>query len=430
MVARHGGQAALVEVWQRRRDPAVLRSRRRDACWPGRTRRRARAPRRRHRRCRASWPGPPPTRPARGASSWRAATGTSASSSTRRRCGCTCSTSSPPYPAKLVDQVSGCSPTAEDLPGVVLVPEVVELADLAAAAPSRPAHYLLPCRGGGMQVAGADGVLPRRGAAAARLDPARLRPVAGHPRLLLPRRGAGVRQVDICPRALAARDEPCPTARRVLTKCCLLEDTSRSTGARWWCRGARRSAELRQGLARAVLAGARPRDRAVEIGPPASPTRPCTPTCGARRESRAVFDERGAAAGLARRAGRAGPRAGRRGARSGGAAAETIAAHAQAGPARPRRVAAEHPRDRALDARADPRRCAAVLPPEVRAAHLRRRDGAGPHRHLDRAGACARVGGLVWRDLRRAGATAPRPGGAAPRHADGRPDPRAARRRR
>jgi hypothetical protein len=35
----------------------------------------------------------------------------------------------------------------------VCVPQVVDLEDLAAAAPAR--HYLLPCRGGGMSVPGA-----------------------------------------------------------------------------------------------------------------------------------------------------------------------------------------------------------------------------------------------------------------------------------
>ena len=89
----------------------------------------------------------------------------------------------PPWPAKLVDQVQRVVDTAEDLPATECVPQVVDLEDLAAAAPAR--HYLLPCRGGGMSVPGAmisylDEVPPRGG-----LDSARLRPFQGHPRPLL-----------------------------------------------------------------------------------------------------------------------------------------------------------------------------------------------------------------------------------------------------
>ena len=69
----------------------------------------------------------------------------------------------PPWPAKLVDQVERVLQTAEDLPGVLPVPHVVELSSLLPAAPS--GHYLLPCRGGGMDVPGATVSLPRRGAA-------------------------------------------------------------------------------------------------------------------------------------------------------------------------------------------------------------------------------------------------------------------------
>ena len=58
----------------------------------------------------------------------------------------------PPAPAKLYDQASRVLSTAEDLPPLELVPEVVEFADLAAGCPAD--HYLLPCRGSGVAVAG------------------------------------------------------------------------------------------------------------------------------------------------------------------------------------------------------------------------------------------------------------------------------------
>lgn len=59
----------------------------------------------------------------------------------------------PPYPAKLLDQVSRVLATAEHLPPMELVPDAVELGDLARTRPSP--SYLLPCRGGGVSVDGA-----------------------------------------------------------------------------------------------------------------------------------------------------------------------------------------------------------------------------------------------------------------------------------
>ena len=53
----------------------------------------------------------------------------------------------PPWPAKLVDQLTRVLDLAEDLPPVELVPDLVDLADLAGTQPS--AHYLFPCRAGG-----------------------------------------------------------------------------------------------------------------------------------------------------------------------------------------------------------------------------------------------------------------------------------------
>ncbi len=53
----------------------------------------------------------------------------------------------PPHPAKLVDQAARVIDVREDLPPIELVPEIVDLAELAAAHPAE--HYLLPCRGSG-----------------------------------------------------------------------------------------------------------------------------------------------------------------------------------------------------------------------------------------------------------------------------------------
>ena len=124
----------------------------------------------------------------------------------------------PPEPAKLVDQVRRLLDTAEDLPGILPVPEVVDVAALVP--PGATGDYLLPCRGGGTALPGTtvhylDEVPPRRdwtlvGCARSR---------AVHQALY----GADVRQVDTCPRALA-RDVDLAPGEVLLTKCCLLEE--------------------------------------------------------------------------------------------------------------------------------------------------------------------------------------------------------------
>lgn len=124
----------------------------------------------------------------------------------------------PPYPAKLLDQVERVLGTAEDLPGVLPVPQVVELGDLVP--PGTSGDILLPCRGGGMQVPGAavhylDEVPPRR--AWTLLGCARSQAI--HQALY----GAPVPQVDTCPRGLA-RAVDLADGEVLLTKCCLLEE--------------------------------------------------------------------------------------------------------------------------------------------------------------------------------------------------------------
>lgn len=133
----------------------------------------------------------------------------------------------PPWPAKLLDQVERVLATAEDLPGVLPVPHVVALPDLLPQAPA--AHYLLPCRGGTMEVPGAqvsylDEVPPRQDWTL--LGCARSRAI--HDVLYGQDTGDGalaqpVAQVDTCPRSLAAAVEVA-RGEVLLTKCCLLEE--------------------------------------------------------------------------------------------------------------------------------------------------------------------------------------------------------------
>jgi len=133
----------------------------------------------------------------------------------------------PPWPAKLLDQVERVLATAEDLPGVLPVPHVVALPDLLPQAPA--AHYLLPCRGGTMEVPGTqvsylDEVPPRQDWTL--LGCARSRAI--HDVLYGQDTGDGalaqpVAQVDTCPRSLAAAVEVA-RGEVLMTKCCLLEE--------------------------------------------------------------------------------------------------------------------------------------------------------------------------------------------------------------
>ena len=95
----------------------------------------------------------------------------------------------PPRPAKLVDQLTRVLDLAEDLPPVELVPDLVDLAELAGSRPSghgdprrREAGHGEPGRGGtGCGGARGGRLLPRRGARAQAVDPGRVRPVPCHP---------------------------------------------------------------------------------------------------------------------------------------------------------------------------------------------------------------------------------------------------------
>lgn len=122
----------------------------------------------------------------------------------------------PPHPAKLVDQVQRVLDVSEELPPMVLLPEVVDLSDLAAGEPADA--YLLPCRGGGATVGAAT---------ISYLDEHPPRPDSGDWVLVGCERsqqihtwfyGEQARQVDFCPRRRVGG-----AGGAVLAKCCLLE---------------------------------------------------------------------------------------------------------------------------------------------------------------------------------------------------------------
>lgn len=119
---------------------------------------------------------------------------------------------SPPDPPKLLDQARRILEVREDLLPIELVPDIVRLADLAAAHPAE--RYLVPCRGSGFDPPGAETCY---------LDE---HPVEQPWTMIGCERsqqihqsfyGHRAEQVDICPRNRPAIDGP------LLTKCCLLE---------------------------------------------------------------------------------------------------------------------------------------------------------------------------------------------------------------
>jgi hypothetical protein len=168
----------------------------------------------------------------------------------------------PPRPAKLLDQLQRVLDTADDVPGVHLVPHVVELADLLPPEPEDA--YLLPCRGGGMEVPGArvaylDEVPPR--ADWTLLGCARSRAIHDFFYSDSDTRPP-VRQIDICPRHLAARAD-LPAGEPVVTKCCLFEERNEVDGRTVVTPWGASFGQLRQALSTAV----RLADAAVPTGP-------------------------------------------------------------------------------------------------------------------------------------------------------------------
>jgi hypothetical protein len=152
----------------------------------------------------------------------------------------------PPWPAKLVDQVERVLQTAEDLPPLTAIPAVIALTELVSQTPS--GHYLLPCRGGGMQVPGAqvsylDEVPPQ--ADWTLLGCARSRAI--HDFFY----DSPVPQIDTCPRTLASGVE-LGRGEVLLTKCCLLEEHIETDGRAVIVPWGASFAHLREALAAAV----------------------------------------------------------------------------------------------------------------------------------------------------------------------------------
>ena len=126
----------------------------------------------------------------------------------------------PPRPAKLFDQAQRVLQIREDLPPIELVADVIDLADVAQQHPAT--SYLLPCRGSGFSVAGAQ---------MSYLDE---HPVHQDWTLLGCARsqqihrafyGVDANAVSICPLIRESIDGP------LLTKCCLQDDENLSSDA-------------------------------------------------------------------------------------------------------------------------------------------------------------------------------------------------------
>lgn len=134
----------------------------------------------------------------------------------------------PPWPAKFCDQVDRLLDTAESLPAIETRPQVVDLQRLAETEPAR--HYLLPCRGGGARVPGAEisylDEVPAPDPGWVLLGCARSRAIHDH---FYPDLAGSLRQIDICPARLAAAS-PVPAGEARITKCCLLEEHIETRG--------------------------------------------------------------------------------------------------------------------------------------------------------------------------------------------------------
>jgi hypothetical protein len=129
----------------------------------------------------------------------------------------------PPEPARLLDLARQAIAIDDDLPPVRLVPELLDVRALAANTPDT--HYLLPCRGAGLDLPGTVDYLDQR---PARADWTMI----GCERSRQFHRwfygGEPDRQVELCPDRRIAPDRETPTVLR----CCLLERGIRVEGNR------------------------------------------------------------------------------------------------------------------------------------------------------------------------------------------------------
>jgi len=154
----------------------------------------------------------------------------------------------PPEPPKLLDQARRVLEVAEDLPPIELLGDLTDLTELAGRRPAR--RYLLPCRGSGVRIDGAEtSFLDERPPLRewVLIGCARSRELYGW------FYGAEAEAVDMCPRRLAGPAGGTP----VLTKCCLLEEHVEREGARVTVPWGASLELVREGLAR-VAAMAEP----------------------------------------------------------------------------------------------------------------------------------------------------------------------------
>ena len=154
----------------------------------------------------------------------------------------------PPWPPKLVDQLTRVLDPAEDLPPVELIPELVDLRDLAGRLPAD--RYLFPCRAGQgshdpeTPVSYLDEIPDR--------EPWTLVGCARSRSIHDWFYGGDVPAVDMCPRNLAGQREP----GLLVTKCCLLEDRVATDGDTVVVPWGASLAQIREGLTLALAAAA------------------------------------------------------------------------------------------------------------------------------------------------------------------------------
>jgi hypothetical protein len=138
---------------------------------------------------------------------------------------------------------------AEDLPPVELVPDLVDLRELAGRRPA--SRYLFPCRAGQGVPAAADvsylDEIPDR-------EPWTLVGCARSRAIHDWFYGDEVPQVDMCPRNLAADRASANGSGPLLTKCCLLEDRVASDGNAVVVPWGASLTQIRDGLRLAVAA--------------------------------------------------------------------------------------------------------------------------------------------------------------------------------
>jgi hypothetical protein len=129
----------------------------------------------------------------------------------------------PPGPAKLLDQVRRVLANAEDLPPIVVDPDLIDSRDLLAQVyDEAPTDLLIPCRGSGMDFEGStvsflDERPPRRDWALLGCE----RSNQIHQWFY----GSAPERVDICPRQWLAEDGPV-----TLTRCCLIQEGMETSG--------------------------------------------------------------------------------------------------------------------------------------------------------------------------------------------------------